>query len=124
MPFKQGDILWGDSVTHPIVYWDRNNDPDSFIGVMLTRAARYGNIPLTAEHIKKVDCQGNPYNFKFNRTHIVDAKLIKKTGWGPYVKAGELTDKGIMEIDKYIANHPPTIWSDIASFKRRKPKAP
>ena len=111
---KKGDILWGrkdSNAVHPIVYlWDR--DQNFFIGAMLTKSKDHNNILMAETHFKKEDQSGGKYEFLYNNTYLVNAKLIKRGEWNPFRKIGELTDEGVEFIESKINDKNPIFWED------------
>jgi hypothetical protein len=100
--FKKGDIVWVEpqkrdkqKLRHAAVVWSDGIKGD-FEGIMLTHSTpshEYKNILMAKEHF--VD----GYEYKFDNTHFVAQVFTKYADWGPFYKAGELTEEGIKFIE-------------------------
>ena len=111
MPFSIGDILRGrnrnwDAAYHPIIFIKNSDQPDYFIGVMLTHSAGFGNILLADEHIQ------NLANHDPRDKHFVGASLLKRNDWGPFAKVGELSPLGVEYVLSNIDLENPLTWED------------
>jgi len=120
---KKGDILFGrknSDAIHPIIYL-RDRDKNFFIGAMLTRSNNYtDNIPMTEKHFKRENPKGVKYEFFFDDTHLVDAKLTKRDEWKPFKKVGELSVEGIKFVESRLNNKNSKFWEDYLRREREK----
>ena len=111
MPFSIGDILRGrnrnwDAAYHPIIFIKDSDQPDYFIGVMLTHSPGFGNIRLADEHIQDLT------NHDPRDKHFVGASLLKRNDWGPFAKVGELSPLGVEYVLSNIDLENPLTWED------------
>ena len=116
--FKKGDILKGshtgfNQAKHRIIYLS-GDVMATFIGAIMTHSPNYGNILMDEEHFQKKDDEGNYFQFKYEKTHLVKAKLLKPGNeWGPFVKVGKLTDSGIEFVESQIYALIEKDWNDF-----------
>jgi hypothetical protein len=118
MKFKKGDIIWGKFGTdarHPIVFY-ANIDDDLFEGFMLTKSPDGDNISIREEFIEKI-VNGINKPFRYNNTHVVNARLLKKWEWKPFRKHGELTADGIALLEAIRNGKELEFWEDYESKK-------
>lgn len=112
---KKGEIFYGrkhSDAIHPIVFI-KDRDVDFFVGAMLTSSNLFSNnILMSIEHIKTKDKTGRNFEFQYQNTHFVKAKLIKRKEWMPFRKIGELTKSGIEFIEYNIHDKPEIFWED------------
>lgn len=116
---KKGDILIGVKTVHPIIFLQKV-DEYFFYGCMLTHANTNNyknNIALLSKHFKKYDDNGNKFKVTYDDTYIVNLTLIKKTEWGPFEKAGELTKEGIDFIENQLRHSNTIEWRKYLSSK-------
>jgi hypothetical protein len=122
MKREKGDILKGskrrrDEAYHRIIFLDGKDD-DSFIGAVLTHDNRHkDNILMKENHFIK----NRSYKFSFdnkNGTYLVSKKFIKLEDWGPFEKAGKLTESGIKFVDLIVGNLDSVLWIDY--IKKQK----
>ncbi len=120
MEFKKGDIIRGthrqkEKACHPIVYIEGNLEED-FVGVMLTSSEEWkDNIPMLKEHFVEKDLNGKQFPIYFKDTYFVKVQLKKRAEWGPFTKAGELTETGIKFIEDKIKSLEPLYWEEYLS---------
>lgn len=98
MAFSKGDIVWVEydnrypkKLRHPAVVWEYTDDETDFLGIMLTHArpgGKFDNILMLKTHFLDGE------EVSFSDTHFVNQLFIKFQGWGPFYKAGSLTDIG------------------------------
>ncbi len=108
---KKGDILSIENElikenknTHYMVYLEPfPTNKNLFIGAMLTHSSINGNIPLQEDHFISNDERGNSYKISFDKSMVVNHPLYKKVDWMPFVKVGQLSQKGIDFIEDNIA---------------------
>lgn len=112
---KKGDIIYGrkkSDAIHPIVYL-KDRDENFFIGAMVTKSDNHrDNILMDVRHFRDVNENGEHYEFQFNNTHLVRAKLLKKNEWQPFRKIGELTKEGIKFVESEIESQNSRLWED------------
>lgn len=114
--FNPGDILYGrkySDAVHPIVYL-QERDHDFFIGAMLTKSPKWNNnIEMKPEHIRVENGKGEAFEFKYNNTHLVKAKLLKRQEWEPFRKIGELTELGLDFVHSNVDLNEEKLWEDF-----------
>ena len=98
MKHVKGDILRGrkgSNAIHPIIFLEGHDD-SFFIGAMITHCSNHAdNILMLEEHFNEYDSRGRKYILCFDNSHLVEAKLLKRLEWQPFVKVGELSFLGI-----------------------------
>lgn len=107
----KGDILstksnWNkeNNSTHYMVYLEPfPNNKNLFIGAMLTHSSINGNIPLQEDHFISADELGNNFKISFDKSMVVNHPVYKKVDWMPFLKVGQLSQKGIEFIEDNIA---------------------
>lgn len=115
--FEKGNIIIGKGygtnhaeAFHPIIYLegDTNND---FLGLMLTTSTKWSNnFPLKKEHFIDTDVNGKPFLIKYDNSHCVFLRLIKRADWNPFTKAGQLTSEGIRFVEENTKELSPIYW--------------
>jgi hypothetical protein len=93
------------------VYLGSAQQPDLFLGAMLTHSSGYGNIPMRANHFEKNDCNGNAWKIQFEKTCMVNELLHKKEEWQPFKKVGQLTIAGLQFIRSQLGGKTPAFSS-------------
>ena len=119
---QKGDILIGTNNrnrsgrrSHPIVFlYNAGSGDGNFIGAMLTHASGWGNTSLKPEHFLEKDEYGQVFEVVFDKTFVVTKKLLKKMEWAPFVKKGELSQKGISFIENLTSEMPIEVYFDNA----------
>jgi hypothetical protein len=115
MKHAKGDILRGrkgSDAIHPIIFLEGLDD-SFFIGAMITHSSNHGdNILMLEEHFNEFDKNGRKLGLYFDNTHLVEAKLLKKLEWRPFVKVGELSHSGITFVEKTLKKMHPLVWED------------
>ena len=115
MKHAKGDILRGrkgSDAVHPIIFLEGQDD-SFFVGAMITHASnRRDNIPMLEEHFKRFDNKGRRFQLYFQRTHLVEAKLLKRLDWRPFSKVGELSHSGIAFVEEKLRGLHPRVWKD------------
>ena len=112
--FAKGDILKGNrklGAVHRIVYlseWDHL----FFLGAMVTHSDQSDNILMSEEHFWVVDQDNKRFEFQFENTYMVRARLFKRQEWGPFDKVGELTEKGIAFVEANLPSREPRPWEE------------
>lgn len=104
--YVRGDILKATDQRlnkgfHRIIYLSPNSASD-FIGAMVTHGAVGDNILMDISHFVQSN-QGTSYEFQFDDTYLVQAKLLKFENWGPFTKVGQLSDEGIIFVNSIIS---------------------
>lgn len=116
-----GDIVLGEGNVnsgypqngHPIVFL-RENDQDTFIGLMLSTKSYKGmNYQMEVIHFEIYDENSDEYEFKYNNTHVVPLNLLKKSEWEPFVKIGQLSKEGLLYVKEVVAGTKPAYWEDV-----------
>lgn len=98
------DITKENQHAHYMVYLEPfPNNKNLFIGAMLTHSSMNGNIPLQENHFITVDENGKNFRISFDKSMVVNHPLYKKTDWIPFLKVGQLSQKGIQFIEDNIA---------------------
>jgi hypothetical protein len=108
---KKGEIFKSRQYEHPFIFIKNyNNDPDLFVGVMLTTTALYKgdvNINLRNEHIRVI----NAKEFRRSHSYVVNDWLLKKINAIDAPKIAELTEEGILYLDQSIPeDNEPILW--------------
>ena len=104
----------GKNTFHPIVFL-REENADQFIGCIITKSKTetyQNNIAFLPDHFEKNDDNGDKFRTQFINSHFVKLNLIKKKDWGPYIKTGKLSPKGLQFIESHLKNADPTLWAD------------
>jgi hypothetical protein len=109
-----------DAGYHSIVFYAQYDGSD-FIGAMLTHKVSQKNAQMDENHFEKEYEDGNSWDFEYDDSKIVIAKLRKFGNWGPFTKIGELTDSGIKFVEYIIDSCNPETWDD---YKRRTRSIP
>lgn len=112
-----GQILWGINnrnkhrkTRHYMVYLGPvENQPELFLGVMLTREDGYNNILLPEDCFEKQDMDGTAYPFPTATTYFRPRQHLKKVEWRPFSIAGQLTARGLKLVNDSTSG-------DAASF--------
>lgn len=114
---RKGDVLYGkrrSDAIHPIIFWE-DHSQEFFIGIMLTSKGRYKkNIPLKPEFIRVNSSDGKKFEFQYDNTHIVRAKLLKRKDWEPFRKIGEINEDGLEHIEMALSKEEnEVVWEDF-----------
>jgi hypothetical protein len=97
---KATDRSW-DAGLHFIVFYDQLDGHD-FIGAMLTHKESSKNASMDEHHFEAFAEDGNLYEFQYDHTKIVIAKLRKFGDWQPFSLVGKLSDSGISFVENLI----------------------
>lgn len=97
---EAGDRSW-DAGRHFIIFYDQFDGHD-FIGAMVTHRESRKNIQMSEHHFEKFSEDGSLYEFQYDNTKIVIAKLRKFEIWQPFYKEGKLTASGIEFVENTI----------------------
>jgi hypothetical protein len=84
---------------HYFVFLENHVHNDLFIGIMLTHSPRYGNIQMNDTHFKTHNANGEKYDFQYDNTKFVKARLIKDSNLPIIGPKGELTEEGLAFIE-------------------------
>ncbi len=108
--FTKGDILQANHRKftegyHYIIFYE-GHSKNNFIGGMITHRDINKNIPMLRGHFNEIDGDGKEFKVQYDKTFLVNAKLMKPERWGPYNKVGALTQEGIDFFEKVIENLP------------------
>lgn len=116
MSHVKGDIVWvtqenrdRTKLKHPAIIWEYTDDDSTFVGIMITHSKpkeRYCNILMSEEHF----IEG--HEVKYSDTYFVNQLFNKYQTWGPFYKAGRLTEKGIVFIHEHLIHAPPLNFDD------------
>lgn len=111
MAFSKGDIVrtkpgnrHHKKLKHPAIVWEYTDDESNFTAVMLTHAGTeryFDNIAMEAVHF----VQGMEVTYL--NTHFVNQIFVKPQAWGPFYKAGALTDEGLEFIEQNLTKIDP-----------------
>ena len=101
---QKGEIYYSRQLGHPFIFFENINEhADQFLACMVTHSAKFiENIKMTPKHFKVNDPKGSLYKFQYHKTHLTKRKLIKTIDLGEFKKVGELTEEGILFIEKHI----------------------
>ena len=104
MNFRIGDILIGNpgKVNHPIIYWDKYQDENYFVGLALTHRVK-GNIVLEDSHFYNKP----PSN---RDSFFVRRILLKPVDWGDFHQIGSLSSNGIEYVSANLLGVEPVFW--------------
>ena len=110
MPFKIGEILQGEdnspgAAVHPIIYIGETEEPEMFLGTMLTHQKKH-NIKLDDNHFSQKPEDDGKNSF------FVSQILLKNNQWGPFTVIGSLSDEGIEHLMNSVADTEPMTWEE------------
>lgn len=115
-----GQILWSDNnknrrgrTAHHMLYIsDDPDNPDLFIGVMLTSRSQppFINIEIPEHLFEKTDARGNAFNFPSKPTFFRPRKHLKKIEWQPFNITGQLTKEGLDFVIANLSDKPATYY--------------
>jgi hypothetical protein len=115
MKFVKGDILRGrkkSDAFHPIIFLEGHDD-SFFVGAMITHSSNHkDNILMLKEHFKETDNENKKYGLYFDNTHLVEAKLLKRLDWRPFVKVGQLSISGVVFVESKLKGLHPEVWEN------------
>lgn len=81
---------------------------------MVNKSERFeSNVLMQSNHFKSNDKQGNKYEVLFNNSHLVNAKLIKKSEWHPFRKVGELSEEGLEFVEANVNVIEAKLWEEF-----------
>jgi hypothetical protein len=101
---QKGEIYYSRQLGHPFIFFENTDEQDDqFLACMVTHSTKISeNIKMDPLHFKVNDSEGNLFKFQYHKTHLTKRKLIKTIDLGEFKKVGELTDEGILFVEKHI----------------------
>lgn len=116
MAHVKGDIVWvpvenrdKTKLKHPALVWEYTDSDSNFVGIMLTHSKpkeRFQNILMSEEHFIE------DHEVKFSNTYFLNQLFNKFQTWGPFYKAGQLSEVGIAFINKHLEQNAPLNFDD------------
>jgi hypothetical protein len=111
-----GQILWsnvnknvGRIPPHNIIYLGPYHQNLFFVGAMITRSKKFGNILMAPEYFIE-PTKENGYKVGFKNSYVVNNRLLKLMEWAPFEPVGMLSPAGIEFLTLHIGNTEPELF--------------